>query len=428
VNAATALTMIQRRAGKQSARLRSDARFAQLLSAAETLFERMAPRNLSNALYACGQLAITPPPDWLERFWHFSAVKLSDFKPQELSNTLYACGQLGITPPDEWLLRFWHASATVLGDFVPQALSNTVYACGQLGITPPDYWLPRFWHVSAATLGDFAPQELSNTIYSCGQLGITPPADWLERFWQASANKLGEFTPQALSNSLLACGQLGVTPPGGWLERFSSACEQTLPGMNQQQGLANTAVALAMLGLWELPLWRGLWERLCSSLSRDVGADWSAATRLHAMQMYQAYQAAAVERPGLLPAPSPELLAAARKSWIDAVDTDTDRTSQLQAAVSACLMRMGVAHANERWCERAERSIDIVIDGASPVALEVDGPSHFLQDGRQEGSTLLRNRTLAAHGWRVVVVDYRVWNAQQTQEQREAYLRGLLAD
>jgi very-short-patch-repair endonuclease len=87
---------------------------------------------------------------------------------------------------------------------------------------------------------------------------------------------------------------------------------------------------------------------------------------------------------------------------------------------------MGVAHANERWCERAERSIDIVIEGAVPVALEVDGPWHFLQDGRPDGSTLLRNRTLAAHGWRVVVVDHRVWDDLTSQQQQEEYLRGLL--
>jgi hypothetical protein len=258
VNAATALTTIQRRAGKQSAWMQSDARFAQLLSVAESLFERMGSQALSNMIYACGQLAITPPPDWLERFWHFSAVKLSDFKPQELSNTIYscgqlgitppadwlerfwlacgatlgawiaqnfsntiyACGQLGITPPAEWLPRFWHASATVLGDFIPQHFSNTFYACGQLGIAPPADWLPRFWHVSAAALGDFKPQELSNTLYACGQLVFTPPADWLQRFWHASALKLGEFKPQELINTLYACGQLGMTPPDYWLPRF----------------------------------------------------------------------------------------------------------------------------------------------------------------------------------------------------------------
>ncbi len=501
VNASTALIIIQRCTGKRAAWLKSDPRFAQLLSAAESLFDSMAPQNLANTLYACGQLSIMPPAKWMQRFWHVSTAKLGDFDPQAFSNTLYACGQLSITPPAEWMQRFWHASSAKVGDFVPQALSNTLYACGQLGVTPPDAWLGRFWLASALKLGDFKPQELSNTLYACGQLGISPPTNWLERFWHASASVLGSFTvqglsntiyacgqlaisppadwlerfwlagasilndflPQALSNTLYACGQLGITPPADWLdcfwhssasklsaynsqelcntllacglldtrppadwlELFSTACEHALPDTTQQ-GLANTAFAVAMLQLWELPLWHSLWARLCSSLPRDI-AGWSAEDRLQAMQMYQAYQAAVVERPGLLAAPSHELLAAARKSWINGLDTDIDRTSQLHDGVSACLKRMGMAHTNERWCERAERSIDIAIEGAVPVALEVDGPHHFLQDGRPEGSTLLRNRMLAAHGWRVAMVDYRVWQHElQTPEQQEQHLRGLL--
>ena len=92
---------------------------------------------------------------------------------------------------------------------------------------------------------------------------------------------------------------------------------------------------------------------------------------------------------------------------------------------------MGMAHANVRWCERAERSLDIAIEGAAPpVALEVDGPTRFLQDGRPNGSAQLRNRLLAAHGWRVVVLDYRyrVWHKSlTTTAQQEEYLRALLA-
>ena len=121
----------------------------------------------------------------------------------------------------------------------------------------------------------------------------------------------------------------------------------------------------------------------------------------------------------------PVLLDAARKSWIDG--TMIDRSSRLHDRVSACLTRLGVAHANERWCERAERSIDIAIEGAAPVAVEVDGPHHFLQDGRQDGRTRLRDRMLAAHGWLVVVVDYRAWDVLQTEAQREEYLRRLVA-
>ena len=425
VNVATALMTLARRASKsEAALLCGDARFAQLMDAVASCFLFMSSQELSNTIYACGQLGTTPPADWLERFWHASASKLGEFIPQALSNTVYACGQLALVPPADWMQRYWHASALKLGDYDPQTYSNTLYACGQLSITPPADWLARFWHASAVKLGDWNAQNFGNTVYACGQLGITPPADWLERFWHASAVKLGESIPQHFSNTIYAFGQLAITPPGDWLERFSSGCEQALPAMNQQT-LANTALSLAMLALWELPLWRGLWERLCSSLSRDI-ADWSAEDRLHTIQLYQTYQTAAVERPGLLPAPSPELLAAARQSWVDGLDTDIGRNSKLHAAVSACLTRMGVVHANEHWCERAERSIDIVIEGKSPIAVEVDGPHHFLQDGRPDGRTMLRNRMLTAHGWHVVVVDHRAWFFQPQPDQVQ-YLRRLLA-
>ena len=380
------------------------------------------PQAHSNTLYACGQLGITPPADWLQRYWHATALKLGENKPQNFSNMLYACGQLDITPPREWLVRFWHASALKLGEFIPQNFSNTLYAFGQLVITPPADWLQRYWHASASKLGEFNPQELSNTLYACGQLGITPPSEWLQRYWHASALKLGEFKPQELSNTMYACGQLGVVPPADWLHSCSDSFEQLLPETNGHD-LSNSVFSLATLGLWELPVFPGLWERLIRAQPRDT-SDWSAENQLQARQLYQAYQAAAVERPGLLSAPSPELLAAARKSWIDGMD---ETSSRLHEQVSACLTRLGIAHANERWCERAERSVDIAIEGAAPVALEVDGPYHFLQDGRQDGRTQMRNRMLAAHGWRVVVVDYRVWDGLQTEVQREEYLRRLFA-
>ena len=124
------------------------------------------------------------------------------------------------------------------------------------------------------------------------------------------------------------------------------------------------------------------------------------------------------------------LLKAARKVWLDQarVHQDEDR-SKFYAEVSACLTRMGVAHVNQRWCERAERNIDIAIEGATPVSVEVDGPSHILQlESRPTGSALLRNRMLAAYGWRVAAVSHRMWQQQlDTDAQREEYLRRLLA-
>jgi hypothetical protein len=310
-----------------------------------------------------------------------------------------------------------------MGDYIAQNFSNTLHACSKLGITPPLDWLQRCWHISALKLGEFNPQELSNTLYACGQLGITPPAAWLQRFWHASGPKLGEFVPQGLSNVLLACAHLVIMPPGVWLQSLCKSYVRLLPESNCHD-LSNSVLSMATLGLWELPVFPSLWERLLHATPRGT-PEWSTETQLAVQQLYQTYLAAAVERPGLLSALDAEMLAAARKSWIDGME---NRTSRFHAEVSACLTAIGVAHSNEQWCERAERRIDIAIDGAgAPIALEVDGPSHFLQDGRQDGSTQLRNRMLAAHGWRVVVVDYREWIKVKTQAQREEYLRHVLA-
>ena len=391
------------------------------------VLDDFSAQSLSNTMYACGQLGIVPPADWFLRYWHAAALQMATWVPQDFSNTLYACGQLGIKPPLNWMQRCWHASALKLGEFKPQEISNTIYACGQLAMTPPEYWLQHFWHASALQMTTWIAQDFSNTLYACGQLGITPPADWLQRCWHASASRLAEALPQNLCNTLYACGQLDITPPAEWLQLLDDSFERTLPDANPQH-FSNTALALATLGLWTLPVWPRLWERVCRAVSRDA-ADWNEESRLHTQQLYQVYQAAAVERPGLLPAPDPETLAIARKGWVDTVRVhQKESSSRLHADVSACLARMGIAHANERWCERAERSIDIAVEGTSaPVAVEVDGPTHFLQDGRPNGSTRLRNRMLAAHGWRVVVADYQVWEALQTEAQQEEYLRRLLA-
>ena len=388
---------------------------------------RFTPHQMCSVWRACEQLDCRPHYVWSDRFWRFTISQLGKLRPQHFSEVLHACGKLQVTPPDEWLHHFWIASGQQLGDFTPQQLNDTLIACGELGIAPPGYWMQRFWHASALQLADFTPLCLSQTMFTCGLLGITPPADWLARYWYASGSKLAQLDPLRLSKPLYACAHLDVRPPADWLQSLSDSFERSLKDADRQ-ALSDTAMALAMFRGWELPLWPGLWEHLSRSFSHDY---WLLASfQTHARQMYRTYQAAAVERPGLLPAPNEELLTRALDSCIKLAQLPRDEDSiKLCDDVSACLTRMGVAHANEWWCERAERSIDIAIKSArAPVAVQVDGSHHYLQDGRPTGSTRLRNRMLAAHGWRVAVVDYRLWRYElQTEAQREDYLRRLIA-
>ena len=62
--------------------------------------------------------------------------------------------------------------------------------------------------------------------------------------------------------------------------------------------------------------------------------------------------------------------------------------------------------------ERTGYSLDLAL-ASERVAVEVDGPSHFLgPDGRgpPNGQTLLKRRLLRAAGWRLVSVPFYEWD------------------
>ena len=70
-------------------------------------------------------------------------------------------------------------------------------------------------------------------------------------------------------------------------------------------------------------------------------------------------------------------------------------------------------------------SIDavVLVDGHD-VAVEVDGPSHFV-DHLPTGATALKRRQLRAAGWPLMAVPYWGWYALNGADRREYLLRGL---
>lgn len=191
---------------------------------------------------------------------------------------------------------------------------SALATCAVVRITPPADWLQRFWQHSAGTLGGMSAQEHVSLLWACSGLKLHPPEDaWMRHYWAASAAKLGEAAAPLLTATLFACARLQVTPPADWEHAFSRAGEALAPDMPQRE-LAEMAFFMATLGLWDMPLWSGLWERLCNALSRDI-AGWSADDRRDAKALYFVHKAAADAWPGRLPTPGPELLAAAHKCW-----------------------------------------------------------------------------------------------------------------
>jgi len=110
---------------------------------------------------------------------------------------------------------------------------------------------------------------------------------------------------------------------------------------------------------------------------------------------------------------------------------DTQVTiSEFQRSVAAALAAVQHGFEEEHLEPRTGYWLDVALP-SSRVAVEVDGPSHFLlPDGRgvrkPNGPTPLKRRLLAAAGWRVISVPFYEWGGFATANERHTYLQGLL--
>ena len=112
----------------------------------------------------------------------------------------------------------------------------------------------------------------------------------------------------------------------------------------------------------------------------------------------------------------------------------TAHTSQLQRDVAAALLSAAseVEIEEEFRDARSGYSIDVLARrrsaaGITEWAVEVDGPTHFLRDGRTpSGSTLLKRKQLGQLGYTVVPVPFWEWDALTGEKERRRYLEDKL--
>jgi hypothetical protein len=175
--------------------------------------------------------------------------------------------------------------------------------------------------------------------------------------------------------------------------------------------------------------------------------------QLHQWELWRAERSRAAEARGGVawPALEPQLQDKCRRVFA----SQQGRPSKMQRQVLAAVRSLGL-EAEEEVTTPQGYSIDILVklpapgadavaapaeggDGSAVVAavdtiaIEVDGPTHFLHYSRRaSGSTQLKRRQLRRAGWRLVSVPYFDWprppkdRTEVTTEQRE-YLAALLS-
>ena len=83
-------------------------------------------------------------------------------------------------------------------------------------------------------------------------------------------------------------------------------------------------------------------------------------------------------------------LAALRGRWRAAFEGAAVTSSGLERAVAGRLTGMGVGLALGAREPRTGDSVDVLVEGAPPVALEVDGPWHFIRAAGQVRRAAIR--------------------------------------
>ena len=110
-------------------------------------------------------------------------------------------------------------------------------------------------------------------------------------------------------------------------------------------------------------------------------------------------------------------------TWAATLTSQGVRVSRAQKSVSQVLRECGFAHEMEVDLDGTGLTADAA-DVDARVAVEYDGPQHYLADRTQTGRTRFKHRLVRALGWRLVVVSHYGW--EQASDKR-AYVEDLLA-
>ena len=434
--------------------------FAEIEDHSKWLVEEGIPQAVSNTAWACATLGFEAPNLFAE-IEHRSKWLVEEGTPQAVANMAWACATLGFEAPNlfaeierksKWLVE--------KGD--PQAVSNVALACAKLGFEAPKLfaeverrseWLVKegnsqdaantAW--ACATLGFEAPrmfaeierrckwlvekgtpQNVANTAWACATLGYEVPNLFAEIDCQ-SKWLVNEGTPQAVANTAWACATLGYEASEFFFELGQHA--DRLLEHGNLQNISNTCYAIAVLGMSKglQPLLAKLWERAIELFALDVDF---INEELHQLAQTLSFaEADGVKLPQI-----PERMA--KRMELASNSTEEHIVSRSSKDVSQLLHKIGFHHQCEVSPDSSISGGMLAIDFACSkrmIAIEYDGPSHFLKavgSGKltctENGATKAKRRYLEQLSWTVINIDYRDRIQANSASNEKQWLRKIL--
>ena len=397
-------------------------------------------QDLSNTVWAFATAGIEEPALFEALSAQAARRGLRDFREQHLSNTAWAFAKSGREAPALFEAISAEAGRRGLRGFTEQHLSITAWAFAKSAQEAPALFEAISAEAGRRGLNGFNSQELSNTAWAFAKSGHEAPALFEAISTEAGRRGLGCFNPQNLSNTAWAFAKSGHEAPalldalsaatmrrglGGFNPQdlsttawaFATACH-TAPemfktisaellrrglGSFNAQNITNTAWAFAVL---DPPSADALFSTTCFSTrcaSLETSFSLEQLTQLHQWSLWRKERRA----------PWPGLHESLRQACRNACFEEDGQPSRTQSEVVREIRSRGFDVDEEQRCQISGYSLDalVVLNDGERIAVEVDGPSHFI--GRSHtptGATQLKHRQLRHFGWRLESVPYWEWD------------------
>ena len=414
-----------------------------LLASCLPLISTMEVQHLSMSLLAATYVEVQLPAGYVERaVQHLRELMPGLRSSQELSNSLWALATLQCKGCEGLLKEA--ATLVVRGGMrdKPQGWSNLLWAYAKFEHYDPllcDHM--AYMVVQRGIMRGATSQGWSNLLWAYAmlrhydewlfQLGV----DQCRALLRHTSPQRMSFKPQEMSNMLLACATVYHVP--GVTELLDTMLPhiQAKLGHFKEQELCNACWSLAVLGEQGVHPAMGVLMREacgCPSLSPE-----------ELCQLWQAHLELQDQGLGSMGLQG-QLLEAAQQAWAARAATYNCGLADMQLQVEEVLQRLATKYnfkvEREGTTPDGMFNVDVLVSmmrGAHGqellVAVEVDGPSHFMANlsTHYDGGTRLRNRQLGRLAKRglagLVLVGYHEWVFKSDREQEEL-LRGKLRE
>jgi hypothetical protein len=369
------------------------------------------PQALSNIIWAYATAGEAHPKLFSKFGDHIVAMtELQQFKPQHFSNILWSFSTAGESHPKLFSKLGNHIVAMKdLSGFMPQALSNIIWAYATAGKAHPKLFSKLGDHIAAIKdLSILIPQDFSNIAWAYATTLQSNPL-LFQKLAHIAISRRNDFKPQELSNLLCAYATVAIIDKHLFTS-FAPAVKSVLSQCNNQD-LANVAWAYAVANVNDPVLFNT--DFVTALQSKANGFVRENLFQLHQWQLWQDEIKSGINLP-------PALREKCRQAFV----LQSYRLSSLQDDVISELSSIGLRPEEEVLTPSGYRLDALVEVNGTKVGIEVDGPSHFMNQ-EPTGSTLLKRRQVSTlDDIPIVSVPYWEWNKLGNDHvKKQQYLR-----